>query len=297
MLKEIFMNQPDTLENKAKSMMILAMLIFGTIGIFVRYIPLPSSVIAVGRGIIGTAFLFLFIKGKGIPISWPDIRQNLLLLCLSGAALCGNWTFLFEAYRYTSIATATLCYYMAPIIVILVSPIFLKEKLTARKILCVLTALAGMVLVSGIGQEGGSTNMTGVFFGLCAACCYACIVIFNKKIKPMAAYDKTIVQLGLGALLLMPYVLLTENVTALDASPFSLAMFLVVGVVHTGFAYVFYFGSMQSLKAQTIALFSYLDPIFAILLSAVVLGEPLGMTSIIGAVLVLGSTLVSELKA
>ena len=186
---------------------------------------------------------------------------------------------------------------MAPIIVILVSPIFLKEKLTARKLLCVLTALAGMVLVSGIGQEGGSANMTGVFFGLCAACCYACIVIFNKKIKPMAAYDKTIVQLGLGALLLMPYVLLTENVAALDASPFSLAMFLVVGIVHTGFAYVFYFGSMQSLKAQTIALFSYLDPIFAILLSAVVLGEPLGMTSIIGAVLVLGSTLVSELKA
>lgn len=278
-------------------MMILAMLIFGTIGIFVRYIPLPSSVIAVGRGIIGTAFLFLFIKGKGIPISWPDIRQNLLLLCLSGAALCGNWTFLFEAYRYTSIATATLCYYMAPIIVILVSPIFLKEKLTARKLLCVLTALAGMVLVSGSGQEGGSANMTGVFFGLCAACCYASIVIFNKKIKPMAAYDKTIVQLGLGALLLMPYVLLTENVAALDASPFSLAMFLVVGIVHTGFAYVFYFGSMQSLKAQTIALFSYLDPIFAILLSAVVLGEPLGMTSIIGAVLVLGSTLVSELKA
>ena len=291
------MNQPDILENKAKSMMILAMLIFGTIGIFVRYIPLPSSVIAVGRGIIGTAFLFLFIKGKGIPISWPDIRQNLLLLCLSGVALCGNWTFLFEAYRYTSIATATLCYYMAPIIVILVSPIFLKEKLTARKLLCVLTALAGMVLVSGIGQEGGSANMTGVFFGLCAACCYASIVIFNKKIKPMAAYDKTIVQLGLGALLLMPYVLLTENVAALDASPFSLAMFLVVGIVHTGFAYVFYFGSMQSLKAQTIALFSYLDPIFAILLSAVVLGEPLGMTSIIGAVLVLGSTLVSELKA
>lgn len=278
-------------------MMILAMLIFSTIGIFVRYIPLPSSVIAVGRGIIGTAFLFLFIKGKGIPISWPDIRQNLLLLCLSGAALCGNWTFLFEAYRYTSIATATLCYYMAPIIVILVSPIFLKEKLTARKLLCVLTALAGMVLVSGIGQEGGSANMTGVFFGLCAACCYASIVIFNKKIKPMAAYDKTIVQLGLGALLLMPYVLLTENVAALDASPFSLAMFLVVGIVHTGFAYVFYFGSMQSLKAQTIALFSYLDPIFAILLSAIVLGEPLGMTSIIGAVLVLGSTLVSELKA
>lgn len=291
------MNQPDILENKAKSMMILAMLIFGTIGIFVRYIPLPSSVIAVGRGMIGTAFLFLFIKGKGIPISWPDIRQNLLLLCLSGAALCGNWTFLFEAYRYTSIATATLCYYMAPIIVILVSPIFLKEKLTARKLLCVLTALAGMVLVSGIGQEGGSANMTGVFFGLCAACCYASIVIFNKKIKPMAAYDKTIVQLGLGALLLMPYVLLTENVAALDASPFSLAMFLVVGIVHTGFAYVFYFGSMQSLKAQTIALFSYLDPIFAILLSAVILGEPLGMTSIIGAVLVLGSTLVSELKA
>lgn len=291
------MNQPDALEHKAKSMMILAMLIFGTIGLFVRYIPLPSSVIAVGRGFIGTAFLFIFIKSKHISLSWPDIRKNLLLLCLSGAALCGNWTFLFEAYRYTSIATATLCYYMAPIIVMLVSPIFLKEPLTVRKFCCILAALVGMVLVSGIGQEGNSTNMTGVFFGLCAACCYASIVIFNKKISPMAAYDKTLVQLGLGSLLLLPYVLLTEDVTALDASVSSLAIFFIVGIVHTGFAYVLYFGSMQSLKGQTIALFSYLDPIFAILLSAIVLGEPLSTTSILGAVLVLGSTCISEMKS
>ena len=284
-------------ERKAKLSLLSAMLIFGTIGIFVRYIPLPSSVIALGRGIIGTVFLFLFIKSKSIPLSWTDIRRNLLYLCLSGAALCGNWTFLFEAYRYTSIAAATLSYYMAPIIVILVSPFLLHEKLTTRKFVCVLTALAGMALVSGIGQEGDSANLTGVFFGLCAACCYACIVIFNKKLTAMAAYDKTIVQLGLGAVLLLPYVLATETITALEASSFSLLMFFIVGIVHTGIAYVLYFGSLHSLKAQTIALFSYLDPIFAILLSALILGEPLGVTSIIGAVLVLGSTFVSEMKS
>ena len=287
----------DSAEGKAKLSLLSAMLIFGTIGIFVRYIDLPSSVIALGRGMIGTAFLCLFIAVKRIPLCWPAIRKNMVYLCLSGAALCGNWTFLFEAYRYTSIATATLCYYMAPIIVIIVSPLALKEKLTARKCFCVLAALAGMALVSGVGSDTGGTNGTGVFFGLCAACCYACIVIFNKKLTAMAAYDKTIIQLGLGALLLLPYVLATESLSSLEATPFTLAMFFIVGIVHTGVAYVLYFGSLFSLKAQTIALFSYLDPIFAILLSALVLGEPLGWASAVGAVLVLGSTFVSEMKS
>ncbi len=283
-------------ENKAKLTLLSALLIFGTIGIFVRYIPLPSSVIALGRGIIGTAFLCLFLKIRNISLNWQDIQKNKFYLILSSAALCGNWTFLFEAYRHTSIPTATLSYYMAPIIVILISPFFLREKLTFRKFICVLTASAGMFLVSGASSDT-NTGLTGIFFGLCAASCYACLIICNKKLTAMTAYDKTIVQLGISAVLLCPYVMLTETLSAAAVPPFGLFMFFIVGIVHTGLAYVLYFGSIEPLKAQTIALFGYLDPIFAIILSALILNESLEPSGIIGALLVLGSTCFCELKS
>ncbi len=283
-------------EGKAKLSLLSAMLIFGTIGLFVRYIPLPSSLIAFSRGFIGTLFIVLFLAVKRIPISWTAIRQNIGRLLLCGICIGFNWIFLFEAYRYTSVAIATLCYYMAPIIVILVSPIVLKERLTVCKLCCVALALIGMILVSGIGQDTGTTNVTGIFFGLGAAVLYAAIIILNKKLSPIAAYDKTIMQLGIASLILLPYVFATEDIAAIAVPPLAWILLLVLGIVHTGFAYTLYFGSLSFLRGQTIALFSYLDPIFAIFLSAVVLHEPLTGPGLLGAVLVLGSTCFSEWK-
>ncbi len=283
-------------EGKAKLSLLSAMLIFGTLGLFVRYIPLPSSMIAFSRGFIGTLFIILFLAIKRMPISWTAIRQNIGRLILCGIFIGFNWIFLFEAYRYTSVAIATLCYYMAPILVILVSPIVLKEQLTVCKLCCVALALFGMILVSGIGQDTGVTNVTGIFFGLGAAVMYAAIIVLNKKLSPIAAYDKTIMQLGIASLILLPYVFATEDIAAIAMPPLGWALLLVLGMVHTGFAYTLYFGSLSFLRGQTIALFSYLDPIFAIFLSAVVLHEPLTGPGLLGAVLVLGSTCFSEWK-
>lgn len=287
---------PPAQARKAKFSLLSAMLIFGTIGLFVRYIPLPSSLIALSRGCIGALFIFLFLVVKRIPVSWPAVRQNIGCLILCGIFIGFNWIFLFEAYRYTSVAIATLCYYMAPIIVILASPIVLHERLTLRKICCVACALLGMVLVSGVGQQAETADFTGLFFGLGAAVLYASIIILNKKLSPIAAYDKTLMQLGIASLVLLPYVLATEDVASVTLPPLGLALLLILGILHTGFAYTLYFGSLSFLPGQTIALFSYLDPIFAIFLSAVVLHEPLTGPGLVGAVLVLGSTCFSEWK-
>ena len=282
---------------KAKLSLLSAMLIFGTIGLFVRYIPLPSSLIALSRGCIGTLFILLFLAVKRMPISWPAVRQNIVYLILCGIFIGFNWIFLFEAYRYTSVAIATLCYYMAPIIVILASPIVLHERLTLRKACCVACALIGMILVSGIGQQTETADFTGLFFGLGAAVLYASIIILNKKLSPIAAYDKTLMQLGIASLVLLPYVLATEDVASVVLPPLGLVLLLILGIIHTGFAYTLYFGSLSFLRGQTIALFSYLDPIFAIFLSAVILHEPLTGPGLLGAVLVLGSTCFSEWKS
>lgn len=283
---------------KANMAFVLSMVIFGTIGIFRRYIPLPSGLIAFSRGLIGMLFLMVFVAVRGIRLSKENICKNGLKLLLSGAFLGFNWILLFEAYRYTSVAVATLCYYMAPILVVLASPLLFGERLGGRKLLCVVVALAGMVLVSGVVDTGlgGGENAKGVLLGLGAAVLYASVVLMNKKITGISSYEKTIVQLGTAAIVILPYTLLTETVDPQAWSLRSVLCLLFVGIVHTGVAYALYFGAVSDMKAQTAALFSYLDPVVAILLSALLLGEPMTLWVGIGAVLVLGAALLCEME-
>lgn len=284
--------------NKSKLMLISSMVIFGTIGVFRRYIDLPSGVLAFSRGLIGVLFLLLLIKLRGERLSGCESKRKLALLVLSGAFIGFNWILLFEAYRYTSVATATLCYYMAPIFVLLAMPVLLREKLSGRKLVCVLAALVGMVLVSGVldSDFSGIGELRGVFLGLGAAVLYAGVVILNKKIGEMEPRSKTTVQLAAAAAVLLPYVLIVEGISSAEFTPFAAVMLMIVGIVHTGFAYALYFGSMNELSAQTVALFSYIDPIVAVLLSAMLLREGMSALEIVGAVLVLGSTVISEIS-
>ena len=271
--------------------------IFGSIGLVRRLIPLSSALIACVRGFVGAAFLLLFLSLRGGKLSGDAIRANAKLLVLSGAAIGLNWILLFEAYNYTTVAVATLCYYMAPVFVMLVSPFLLGERLTRRKLFCVLAALCGMVLVSGIFNEGvgGAQNGKGILFGLGAAVLYASIIMMNQRICNIPTYDKTIVQLAMAAIVSLPYALATQEMSAVTLAPLTVGLLLVAGIVHTGVAYALYFGSMEALSAQTVALYGYIDPAVAILLSTLLLRETLGMSGVIGAVLILGATLLSEL--
>lgn len=275
-----------------------SMVIFGTIGIFRKYIPLPSSLIAMARGFIGMFFLLFWIRLRGKQIGWASVKKNGIALVISGIMLGFNWILLFEAYQYTSVATATLCYYMAPIIVILLSPLLFGERLTKRKMICVAVAFLGMIPVSGVLETGfsGLSEMKGILLGLGAAVLYASVVLTNKKIVGVAAFDRTLMQLGTAGLVLLPYNMVTVEWADVRFTAVSALLLVFVGILHTGIAYAMYFGSMPNLKAQTLALLSYIDPVTAILLSALVLHEPVGLMSCIGAVLVLGSTLVSELS-
>ena len=284
------------LMKKEKSMLLLSMVIFGTIGLLRRYIPCSSGFLALTRAVIGAGFLLILVRMKKQKPDLTAIRKNGLLLILSGAALGFNWIFLFESYNHTSVATATVCYYLAPIIVILLSPVLFQEKLNRKQQICAAAALAGLVAVSGLLDTGfpGWDELRGVAFALAAAGLYACVMICNKKITGIGPYEKTISQLFLAAAVMLPYVLLTEHPGQIQLATGSFFLLLVTGIVHTGIAYWLYFGSMGALKAQTVALYSYLDPIVAIVLSLVVLKEPMTPISVIGAVLVLCSAFLSE---
>ncbi len=281
--------------NRSYLMSITSMLIFGTIGIFRRYIPLSSALLAFSRGILGGLCLLVFMhlthrKKERVG------KKNLILLIITGALIGLNWIFLFESYNYTTVSVATMCYYMQPTIVILVSPFFLKEKLTPKKLICAFFAVVGMFLISGMADGGGidRSDMTGILYGLGAAALYASVIILNKKISVEDAYQRTMIQLFAASFTVVPYILLTEDISSVSLSAESVLMVLIVGIVHTGIAYAMYFGSMKGLRAQSIAVISYIDPVFALILSAIVLGETLTAWGIIGAVLIMLSALLSE---
>lgn len=282
-------------QKNSRNLLILSMVIFGTVGFFRRNIDAPSSFIALIRGAIGTIVLIAWRLMKKQPLDRTSVRKYFLLLLISGSAIGFNWILLFEAYCYTSVATATLCYYLAPILVILGASIFLKEHLSTKKIFCTAAALAGMVFVSGVLETGitSLSEMKGILFGLGAAVLYASVILMNKKMPDIPALDKTVFQLGFATLALLPYVLLTQQMEGSLPLP-SVILLINLGIVHTGFAYLLYFDSMGSLKAHTIALLSYIDPVLAILLSAILLREPMTISSTIGAVLILGAAYVSE---
>ena len=286
-------------DKNAKFRLMTAMFIFGTIGIFVRNIPLPSSVIALARGVIGTLFLIIFTKIRKIKISYTEIKNNLSILCLSGMLIGIHWIFLFEAYRNTTVAVATLCYYLAPVFVIIASPFVLKEKLTFKQIVCIGVALIGMIFVSGIFEKGGTENLQlkGIFFGIGAAIIYAVVILLNKHLKKISSYTMTIMQLGIAAAVLAPYTLLTQNTGSLTFNFTTLILLGIIGIINTGITYTLYFSAIQELKAHTIAIFSYIDPIVAILLSTLILREKPYVFTVIGGIMILGSTLISELSS
>ncbi len=286
-------NSPQSL-----AMLVVSMLIFGTIGIFRRLIPLPSALIAFCRGLVGAACLTLFVLLRGKkPVRHVLPRKMSLLLVLSGALIGVNWILLFEAYNNTSVSVATLCYYMEPTFVVLLSALLFREKLTVRKTVCTALALFGMVLISGVVENSpaGMGELKGILLGLAAACLYSAVVLLNKWIHGVDPYQKTIIQLFSAAVVMIPYLLLTGEFTGNAWSAGTVGLMILVGVVHTGLCYALYFASLDGLQTQTVAIFSYIDPITALILSALILHEKLSLIGIAGAVLILGSAIVSEL--
>lgn len=280
----------------ARTMLILSMGIFGTIGLFVRNIPLPSGEIALYRAVLAALLIggFLLVTKQKIPFS--KIKKEIPLLVLSGVAMGFNWILLFEAYKYTTVSVATLSYYFAPVIVTVACPILFKEKMIAKQWVCFLMSTIGIVLITGIGDlSQGSSHLKGIAFGLGAASLYATVILVNKFIKNVEGIHRTFLQFIAAIIVLVPYVLLTDGVNLQSLNGKGWAFLLVIGLVHTGITYCLYFSSLKELPGQKAAILSYIDPLVAVLISVVVLNEKMTVMQIVGGLLILGFTLWNEI--
>ena len=279
--------------HKTRIKYITAVVLYGTIGMFLRHVSLPSELVAMCRGSIGFVFLLLFLRAGKIAIDREAIRNNRRLLLISGILLGLNWIFLFAAYMHTTVAIASLCNYTAPVIVVLVAPLLLKERTPVKKLAFLFLAFFGIVLVSGV-TDGGDVNLFGVFMGFAAALMFTCIVLCNRSMKEIGPYEKALVQLPVSAVTILPWFLFHNRGVALAVDVRSILIVLMLGIVHTGFAYCLYFDGMSNLPVQEVAVLGYLEPVVSVLCSAFFLQEPLSFAGWIGAALVILSSLLCE---
>ena len=279
----------------ARLQIITAMVTFGTIGVFVRNIPLSSAEIAFWRGVIAFLVLSLFMLTHGKFRGLSKHRDKLGKLIFSGMAMGFNWLLLFEAFRFTSVALATLSYYFAPTIMVVGSFVVFKERLDTKQIICFTLSTAGIVLIIGV-SGGGSNDFIGVLYGLGAAVLYALVILTNKATGEIEGLTRTWIQFASAIVVLLPYTYLTRGFHIMELQVFGLVNLLVLGVVHTGIMYYLYFSALAHLRGQQVAILSYIDPIVAVVLSFAILHESITALQLVGGCLILGAALANELN-
>lgn len=270
------------------------MVIFGTNGLIVANISLGSAEIVLMRTFLGSLFLLAIVLVKR-SFSFADLKADLIPATIGGAALGLNWVLLFSAYRSAGVGLSTLTYYCGPIIVLALSPVLFREKLTWNKLLAIAAVAVGMFCITG-DIEPGSDVQTGILFGGGAALLYASLIVANKRVKRLSGLNCAMYELIVAFFVVLIYLLASNVKLPVIPAAEDIVWVLVIGLVNTGLAYYLYFSSLQKLPGQTVALVCYIDPLTALLVSGAFLGEKLLGVQIAGAVLILGGACLGELK-
>ncbi len=282
-----------TMKSKAVIRYLCALFLYGTIGFFLHFIEYSSDFVVLCRGFFGSLFIGAVLYLKKERIDTEAIRKNLFLMILLGASLGFNWVFLFMGYRY-GMAISSLCNYMAPIIVVIITAVFYKEQINWKQVLCIITAFIGMLLLIGIFGNNEGIDIRCVVYGSLAAVGFVILVLCNRKLKGIKPLEKTLVQLFVSMIVVLPYVMINDSFPK-HFDLLSVILVLILGFVHTGLAYICYFSSIDVLPAQTIAVLGYLEPVLNVLIGALVFSEQIGLSGIIGAILILAASLGNEI--
>lgn len=279
----------------AKVMLSVSMAIFGTLALFTRNISVSSGELALYRAIMAAILLTCYLAVTKQKIDFKSIKKEIPLLLFSGMAMGINWILLFQAYRYTTVSVATLSYYFAPVIVTVVCPFLFKERLTKKQIICFVMSTIGLILIIGVENlGGGGSDLLGIMFGLGAAAFYATVILLNKFIKNVAGLHRTVLQFYAAIVILVPYVMVTGGSTLGGLDGKGWICLLIVGLIHTGITYCLYFSALKDLSGQEASILSYIDPLVAVLVSVMLLGESMTVLQVIGGGLILGFTLWNE---
>jgi len=273
--------------------LVLVMIIWGSLGVFTRSIPLSALSLAFLRALIALPVLFVVMKmKKSDKVKWTLLKPYLI----SGVLLGFGWLTLFYGFKHTSISSAVMIYNMCPVYVMIAAPLLLKETISKIQIAVIFVSFLGLCLIVSHNLSEGYGYM-GLALSAISGMLYATIVLINRSIKVRVDNQTaTFVQIFTAMIVLLPFVLIDGTIlTVVDLDSRAVTYTILLGILHTSVAYTMFFSLYTHMKSVEIVSYSYLEPLFGILFSVIFLGETLTLPQIMGGILILGSTYIGEM--
>lgn len=264
--------------------MTAAMTLSGTLGVFVLESGQSAWNVVFFRCVFGAASLFLYCWLRGLLRPGLFTHKTLALALAAGAALVLNWVLLFSAYRLASISLATAVYNVQPFFLIGLGVLFLGERPTRGKLAWSVIAFAGLMLVLRLSEAGdaGDGYLAGLLLGLGAAALYGVTAFIVKRLTGIPPQVLALVQVALGALMLLPM----ADFGALPAAPLQWGCLVALGLVHTCLMYILMYSAIQKLPTTSTAALSFIYPAVAIMLDFLVYGHRMDGSQIVGVAMI-----------
>lgn len=275
---------------------ITSLVLFGSNGVMANGIDLPSSQIVLFRALLGSIALIVAFLVLGGRFTIQRDRKRFLFQAMSGVSLGIAWIMLYEAFVQVGVGVSYIEYYCAPIIVMMLSPVLFKERLTAPKVIGFVLIVIGTVMLC-FEMIGSGGNPVGHLYGMGSAIAQACVVIFSKLSSEGNALENVSVQMVFAFVTSLVYSVMIGSIPNIGAID-DWEPILVLGALNTGMCYFVYIFSVSKLNAQTVSALGYIEPLSAIVFSAMFLGEHLSQLQVLGAaVVVLGTCVTLALES
>ncbi|HZG11061.1 MAG TPA: DMT family transporter [Kurthia gibsonii] len=273
----------------------ISMAIFGSVGFFTIQTDIPAEELVFVRCICATLFLGgLWLITKSYKTEqWS--RKEVIQTIICGVFLVFNWVFLFKAFNEMEISLAISIYNLAPIFVLILGGIFLKERLTIPAILAIVVCFLGSILIVGV-QQVDSLHLLwneGFIYAMLSAICYAMTMFVGRGVKHLSTYALTFVQTIVGIVILFPMV----QFDVFHGLTMSNWLYILgTGFIHTGFVYYLFFNSIRNLSTLLVSALVFVDPLVAILLDIWILDFRPTMTQILGMLFIFGGIIYTVIK-
>nr|WP_319392697.1 DMT family transporter [uncultured Desulfobacter sp.] len=266
-----------------------AMVLAGSIGLFVTEAGISSYNAVFIRCLVAAILMggFVGIKGQAKSITARPEEIKWIVIC--GFALVGNWYFLFESFRLSSITIGIASYYTAPFFLLIFSRLILKENIPVSSVLWTVIGFTGLLTLVGVpdpdtGPQGNI--LPGIMSGITAAALYASVILLGKQVTRTRPTVVTAIQMILGAVAIFPFTTFTPDIIAEINWPFALSL----GVFHTALLYTLFYASVRKISAGLIAPLAFIEPLTAILLDFSFYGTRLSNYQIFGICIILLSS-------
>jgi drug/metabolite transporter (DMT)-like permease len=250
---------------------------WGVIGVIVRKLPMPALTIVGFRVLLSAVSVAVILV---VLRRWELLRPPPWPVLALGALLAAHWGLYFAAIKQTSVASAVLITYAGPIVIAMIAPLLIGERVPPLSIAALAVSAAGIALISLSGGSGdAAVRPAGVALAVGAAISMAVLIVLLKRFSARTDPMRVVVYLdGIASALLWPALVFPDY----RLSGAYLGYLALLGVVLTGLTGILYVLALRWVPATTVGVLSYLEPVSAVVLAAVLLGQRLTTAVVVG---------------